>query len=1406
MSKEIDEKVVSMKFDNKDFMDKTEQTMTRLDKLKASLRLEDTTKGFTDLNKAAGTVDLNQVGTAAEQVGIKFNALQVMATTALMNITNSAVNAGKQIVSALTIEPVKAGFNEYELKMTSVNTIMNSTGESIETVNEYLEELNKYSDQTIYSFSDMTSNIGKFTNAGVKLEDAVAAIKGISNEAAVSGANANEASRAMYNFAQALSAGYVKLIDWKSIENANMATVEFKQQLIDTALALGVVEDAGDGMYETLEGTLFNATENFNDTLQDQWMTSEVLINTLKKYSDETTEIGAKATEAATKVRTFSMLLDTLKESAQSGWAQTWEILFGDLNEATELWTGISEVIGGIIGDAAAARNALLEGWKNGGGRQAIIDSFVNVWKALLAIVGPVKDAFREIFPPASAEQLIRISESLRDLTANLILSEDAQKGLKSTFKGLFAVLDIGVHIIKEVAKGAWTVFSELIKVVVSLAGGVNIATGTFGDWLVRLRDTVKSSTLLTSTINGIVMVLLKVVEGLKLVVNYIKESEILTNIVNGLAYTFSKLGQIIKTVYTYLSEHIKFPGIETFLTILTAIWTGIKYVFGKIKETVGEAGSAFMEAFRAGDFKKALEIFNTGIVAGILLGIKKFTDGFGAFKGGVKSIVKSVTGILDSVRDCFEAYQQRIQAATLMEIAKAIAILVASIVVLTLIKREKLEEALTTLVFLFAGLLGTMAIASKVSGNLGSIYKMTSTMVAMSIAVLILASALKKLAKIDIQQMGTAFLALGGLAAIVIMFTKTVGKSLNANKKTAIIKYSTSLLALAVGVKVLASACEQLGSMNLPQLIKGLAAVAAFMAGFSLFIKKTSMTKQMHETMKGILLMSISIGILAGVVALFGRMSWEGLLKGLAGVAALMLGLAAAMKLMPQQTTLKLVGTLLALSAALVIMSGVMMVFSLMSWDGITKGLVAVGGALLLLSASMLIMKSAVSGAAAMILAAVALNLIAIPLQILGAMSLASIGIALLALAGTFVVFGLAGLLLTPIVPVLLAFGAAVLMMGVGLLGVCVGMYAFASALLVLGAAGPAAATGLVAAIGIILAGIVGLVGVLGTALLSAITALCTALIKAAPVILEALGVILDGLLVFILKYAPKIIAVVLELIVALLQAIDGQAGNIIQAAVGIVVNLIRGLGSRVGDLIAAAFDLILQLINGISDAIETYMPLLFDACIHLGESIMQGIGYGIGASTGYIWTMIKSVGQGIIDGFKKTLGINSPSKEMIPIGQGIDEGMVVGIEKYQGLVTDATEDVGKTAVESMSNAISGISDVIDADIDSQPTIRPVLDLSDIESGANSINKMFGMTPSVDVMSNVGSISSMMNSNSQNGGNFDIISAIKDLGAKISDMSGNSYVINGITYDDGSNVADAVESIIRAARIERRI
>lgn len=373
MSRTIDERVVSMQFDNKQFERNVSTTMSTLDKLKAKLKLTDASKGFDGLTKAAKKCDLAPLSRATETVGLKFNAMYTMADQALRRITDSAYRAGVNIAKSLTIDPVKTGLQEYETQINAIQTILANTqskGSTLEDVNSALGELNTYADKTIYNFTEMTRNIGTFTAAGVDLDKSVSSIKGIANLAAVSGSTSQQASTAMYQLSQALASGTVKLMDWNSVVNAGMGGQLFQDALKRTAKQMGHNVDE-----------MIEKYGSFRESLsKGEWLTAEVLTETLtqlsgayseadliaqgysEKQAKEIAELAETAVNAATKVKTFTQLLDTLKEAAQSGWTQTWQLIIGDFEEAKELWTKVSDVVGGFINKMSESRNNLLEG------------------------------------------------------------------------------------------------------------------------------------------------------------------------------------------------------------------------------------------------------------------------------------------------------------------------------------------------------------------------------------------------------------------------------------------------------------------------------------------------------------------------------------------------------------------------------------------------------------------------------------------------------------------------------------------------------------------------------------------------------------------------------------------------------------------------------------------------------------------------------------------------------------------------------------------------------------------------------------------------------------------------------------------------------------------------------------
>lgn len=654
MSRTIDERIVEMQFNNEQFERNVHQSIGTLDKLKQALNFSTGKNGFDELNSSARRFDMSGVANAVDTVSSRFSALEVIGITALANITNQAVNAGKRMLSSLTIAPISQGFQEYELKMGSVQTIIASTGEKLEVVNKYLEDLNTYSDKTIYSFKDMTSNIGKFTNAGVKLKDAVAAIKGVSNVAAVSGANAQEASRAMYNFSQALSSGAVKLIDWKSIENANMATVEFKDTLLQTALALGTVEKEADGYRTTttdLQGKVsdvFTTTKGFNESLANQWMTTDVLTQALEIYatdirdltdeekkeyeaklrslhfSDEQIkkfeELGIKAADAATEVKTFSMLIDTLREAVGSGWAQTWEILFGDFEEAKKLWTEINDVVGGFIDRSSDARNELLKTWKTDyQGREKLVQGLTNIFHIFQNVLKPFADAFATLFPPITAKNLSDLTDKFVSFTEKVkIATENFPMNIfgNGEAKEVTDNLDKVVEKTEDVGGKAKDTAESISKSIEEIREAVRATIrGDYGNGIPGDReDALKKAGFDPHQVQDYVNKVHELGNG-----TWDLSDEIMAAAEKSLGYTneaAEEASKVTETVEEKVSDVVQNGNFLT--SIIITIGNGIKNIFGSAVSIVTSFANAFGEVHSEVtvtrktvlDFIKSLDVF----------------------------------------------------------------------------------------------------------------------------------------------------------------------------------------------------------------------------------------------------------------------------------------------------------------------------------------------------------------------------------------------------------------------------------------------------------------------------------------------------------------------------------------------------------------------------------------------------------------------------------------------------------------------------------------------------------------------------------------------------------------------------------------------------------------------------
>lgn len=1259
MSTTVDERVVEMRFDNKQFEQNIQTSLSSLDKLKKSLNLEGAAKGLETVNDAANKCsgNMSPLSNAVETVRVRFSALEVMAITALQNITNSALAAGKNLVSAFTIDPIKTGFEEYETQINAVQTILANTsskGTTLDQVNNALDELNHYADMTIYNFTEMTRNIGTFTAAGVDLDTSVAAIKGIANLAAVSGSNSQQASTAMYQLSQALAAGTVKLQDWNSVVNAGMGGQVFQDALKETAKVHGIAIDE-----------MIKDEGSFRETLSKGWLTSDILTETLAKFTGDLNEdqlrtmgytddqiksimeMGKTANDAATKVKTFTQLFDTLKEAAQSGWTQSWEIIVGDFEEAKELLTEVSDTFSAVINASADARNKMLQDWKDLGGRTMMIEAVKNVFEGLVSVAKPVREAFNEIFPPMTGKQLAEITERIRDLTAKFKMGEESSKNLKNTFKGVFAVLDIVGQAFKAVAGGV----GELIGLFLPAGNGVLSLTGSFGEYLVKLDETVKKTDIFGKAVSTVVDIVKTVITFVKTAGEKVKEFgkaagekfdfpgfELFHSFLERVHDRMAQIGDGAGKMKSGVIVAFEMMGeaLEKckFLKVMEALWTAVKVIAGGIADAVGTMMGTLAEKLGNADFSGVLDILNSIAVGGIALSVSKF--------------LKSVTGILDGVRGCFEAYQTNLKAGTLLKIGAAIALLAGSIVAISLIDSDKLSASLGAITVLFANLLGAMAIFNKISSDTGKVSKACTAMIAMSVAVSILAGALKKVSDLDWGELARGLVGIAGLTTIVVASSKAM-----ASSQKQVMKGATSLIIFGAAIKILASACEDLSKLQWDELGRGLTGVGVLFAEIAVFLRVAKFNGKMISTATGIVILSAAMKVLASACKDFGQMEWSEIGKGLAGIGGLLAELAvftnlagnakhvmstgvaliaigAAMKifasavkdfgqlqwdeigrgltamggalaevaiavnLMPKNMIG--IGTgLVIVGGALEIIANCMSKFGGMQWEEIGRGLTVMGGALAELAISLNFMKGTLGGSAALLVASGALAVLAPVLSILGALSWEAIAKGLISIAGAFTIIGVAGAVLTPLVPTILALsgafaliGVGVLTIGAGLLAAGTGLSALAIGFTALATAGAAGATAIVAALTVIVTGIAGLIPAVLTKVGEGIIAICKVIAAGAPAIGEAVKAVVLTLIDVFVSCVPQLADGALQLVVGVLAALVTYTPQIVDLAFKFLIGILDGIASNLPSLIKAGVDVLVAFFAGIVDALR--------------------------------------------------------------------------------------------------------------------------------------------------------------------------------------------------------------------------
>ena len=795
----IDERVVKMRLDNSQFEQGINKTSGLLSKLKQALNLDKSVESINNVDKAVSGVSFNPLTSGLQGVQSGFNAMGAVAFSVLNRMTNAAIDAGKSITNALTAS-VRDGFAEYETQMNAVQTILANTqskGSTIDDVNSALDTLNTYADKTIYNFTEMTRNIGTFTAAGVDLQTSVDSIKGIANLAAVSGSSSAQASQAMYQLSQAIAAGKVQLMDWNSVVNAGMGGEVFQNALKRTAENFGTNVD---GMIQKYGSFRESLTEG-------GWLTTDVLTETLKQLSGAYTEadlvsqgyteeqakqivqLANTAEGAATDVKTFSQLIDTTKEALGSGWTNTFEIIFGDFEEAKELWSSVANVISDVVNRSSESRNNLLQGWKDLGGRTELIEGLSNVFESLGKVLSTVGNAFRKVFPPTTSQQLMDITKAFTSFTESLVPSESTLNKIGRVAEGVFSVFDIGVQAVKAVGEAISTAFGS--DSMGSLLNNLLDIAARFGDWLVGLDNSIKQFGIFEGAAKKVGTSVSNVLGMFNSFTGRISSMgsairSIASTIGDTLGGAFERVKNVISNVLTWITDNISGGD----------IFAGLA------------GGGIFLAAQKIGGaFDKIKEVFEDLFGNGA----EKLKKGAGVFDE-----------ILGGLQESLNAFTGSVKAFTLVEIAGSIALLVNSMEKIAALSGGEVVGGVSAIGGMMTELnLSLKSITKTVKGvKTTDLIKTGAALIEFAKAVDMLANAMSTIGNLKWDEIAKGLTGMGGAMAELVAAAKGLSYA-KVDLKTA-----GSLIAMAQAVKMVADPLKKLGNMSWDQVGKGLSAM----------------------------------------------------------------------------------------------------------------------------------------------------------------------------------------------------------------------------------------------------------------------------------------------------------------------------------------------------------------------------------------------------------------------------------------------------------------------------------------------------------------------------------------------------------------------------------------------------
>lgn len=1274
MSQEVDSRVVEMRFDNENFEKNTKKTISTIDRLMEKLQFKGAEKGFEKLDAAAEDVDFATMQRSLATLENKFSSLNIVATTALVNITSKFVDAGEKLVKSLSVDQVMSGWNKYTEKTSNVQTIMNATGKSIDQVNGYLNKLMWYSDETSYSFSEMTSALSQMTASGGDIEKMIPMIMGIANATADAGKSGLAFQSTIRNITQSYSAGYLQLQDWKSLNLMGTATKALKQELIDTAVELGTLKQ-GEVTIATFESTLSKKWANtkvmektfekyasmmeaaYEMTQKNKGMTSS---EALEKLSGQYGELAERSALAAQQAKSFAEAIDSTKDAVSSKWMAVFETIFGNKEEATDTWTELSNRLYDIFVPSIDALNERLKdglnsGWnqllehelgdqadaysyvmqqvalasgaitekqiedagsfgeaiKQGGinadllkkgldeaqksaekmltltdtelktrgldreeiekqasafeelnrkvqngtldleayskqirelsGREHLMQSLWNLMDAATAIAKPIREAFQEIFPSKTGEEIKSFAQWLDNITKKLIISDDTAKKIKTTAEGVFSVLRVGKDILEGIISGMARVLN-LTKPLADILLDAASAAGEFASEITKgLHPLETIGTWVTDFVNAAAPVL----------------------------YSF---GSAADKIFTQFAEGAK-------------------------------------DAFNEFDPEKLNQFILGGMGASMLVSIKGFFESIKSIGSSAKGIVGEIKESIESLGEAIDAWKSAKKADTLMTIAKAVALMAGSLAVLSMVKADRLGAAIGVLTVTFGELLGVMAVMAHLTKNVQSpkLSVLAGGMVAVSAAVLVLSGALKVISSIDSDKLLGSVVALGGvmaeLALVAVILSRDGGR---------FTKGAAGMIAFAASIRILASSVKALSGLNSSALTRGLVGVGALCAGLVVAAKTMNGVKFGIGKGTGFVLMAASMEILQDAVAKFGEMDNE----------------------------------------------------------AVVRGLTSIGGALVIFVTAMNLLKGGIGSAISLTMMAAAVNLLVPAFQGLGNLSWEAIGKGLLTIVGAFVVLGGAAVILSPVTPVIVALSLSLSALALSL-GALLALSSaanfvqnLASSLSLLNGLNfqvflngiKALAWTLVEFIAGVFQGLAEVASSLVTSIAKIIKAICDAIILAAPAIGQALYVLGTTVIDTVVSLTAYVWEKVEPALNDLWTKFTTWTGNHNPLDPKNWGGQDKGVSAQTFVLPFA--DILDELKNG-----DSVMAGIYQAFAGIGKNASEGMKEGQLDGKKEAADASEEVANAVIETSKTTFDSHSPSRVMAELGRYVTVGLAEGI-----------------------------------------------------------------------------------------------------------------------------------------------